>query len=61
MYVIMCVCSLVGYPPFSDERSDMELPKQITGGHYTHYMKMDDWDDISPDGQAAKHLICLNA
>ncbi|XP_059173468.1 serine/threonine-protein kinase Chk2-like [Physella acuta] len=26
---------LSGYPPFSDERQDMDLPKQIMGGHYT--------------------------
>ncbi|KAJ8312433.1 hypothetical protein KUTeg_009806 [Tegillarca granosa] len=27
--------ALSGYPPFSDERTDMDLPKQIMGGHYT--------------------------
>jgi len=26
---------LSGYPPFSDERTDMTLPKQIMGGHFT--------------------------
>lgn len=32
--VILFIC-LSGYPPFSDERTDMDLPKQIMGGHYT--------------------------
>ncbi|XP_046579376.1 serine/threonine-protein kinase Chk2-like [Haliotis rubra] len=26
---------LSGYPPFSDERKDMDLPKQIMGGHFS--------------------------
>lgn len=32
--VILFIC-LAGYPPFSDERKDMDLPKQILGGHYS--------------------------
>ncbi|XP_069135324.1 serine/threonine-protein kinase Chk2-like isoform X1 [Argopecten irradians] len=32
--VILFIC-LAGYPPFSDERKDMDLPKQITGAHYS--------------------------
>ncbi|KAL5017608.1 hypothetical protein ScPMuIL_007197 [Solemya velum] len=32
--VILFIC-LAGYPPFSDERKDIDLPKQILGGHYT--------------------------
>ncbi|XP_078336961.1 serine/threonine-protein kinase Chk2-like [Crassostrea virginica] len=34
MGVILYIC-LVGYPPFSDEREDMTLNKQIIGGHYS--------------------------
>lgn len=34
-----------GYPPFSDERKDMDLPKQIMGGHYTFPEQY--WQDAS--------------
>ncbi|ELT98753.1 hypothetical protein CAPTEDRAFT_224883 [Capitella teleta] len=51
--VILFIC-LVGYPPFSDDRNDMDLPKQITGGHYAHYFKTDEWNTVSDD---AKSLV----
>ncbi|KAL8577458.1 hypothetical protein ACOMHN_021910 [Nucella lapillus] len=38
---------LSGYPPFSDERKDMDLPKQIMGGHYTFPKQY--WEDVSTD------------
>ena len=41
-------CSLVGYPPFSDEREDMNLNKQIIGGHYSFPSEY--YIDISNDG-----------
>jgi serine/threonine-protein kinase Chk2 len=41
---------LVGYPPFSEDRSDLDLPKQITGGHYTHYFKTSEWNTVSQNG-----------
>ncbi|XP_005112692.1 serine/threonine-protein kinase Chk2 [Aplysia californica] len=36
---------LSGYPPFSDERKDMDLPKQILGGHYSFPKQY--WKDVS--------------
>ncbi|CAG2198433.1 CHEK2 [Mytilus edulis] len=46
--VILFIC-ISGYPPFSDERKDIDLPKQILGGHFTFpkqywaiYQKMDE-------------------
>ncbi|GFS09821.1 serine/threonine-protein kinase Chk2 [Elysia marginata] len=36
---------LSGYPPFSDERKDMDLPKQIMGGHYSFPNQY--WEDVS--------------
>ncbi|GFN76867.1 calcium/calmodulin-dependent protein kinase type 1 [Plakobranchus ocellatus] len=36
---------LSGYPPFSDERKDMDLPKQIMGGHYSFPKQY--WGDVS--------------
>ncbi|KAI8782455.1 serine/threonine-protein kinase Chk2 [Biomphalaria glabrata] len=36
---------LSGYPPFSDERTDMELPKQIVGGHFSFPKQY--WKDVS--------------
>ncbi|XP_064612778.1 serine/threonine-protein kinase Chk2-like isoform X2 [Liolophura sinensis] len=42
--VILFIC-LVGYPPFSDERKDMDLPKQILGGHFSFPEEY--WKDIS--------------
>ncbi|BFZ05370.1 hypothetical protein BsWGS_08409 [Bradybaena similaris] len=36
---------LSGYPPFSDERKDMDLPKQIMGGHFTFPKQY--WTDVS--------------
>ena len=48
--IINCVYidSISGYPPFSDERKDMDLPKQILGGHYTFPKQY--WNNISEDG-----------
>ena len=43
------VFSLVGYPPFSDERKDMEMPKQIVGGHFD--LPAQYWSEISDDGK----------
>jgi len=40
---------LVGYPPFSDERKDMDLPKQIMGGHFSFPKQY--WKDVSDDGK----------
>ncbi|XP_064620238.1 serine/threonine-protein kinase Chk2-like [Lineus longissimus] len=42
--VILYIC-LVGYPPFTDERKDMDLSKQITTGQYD--FPKDYWADIS--------------
>ncbi|XP_050410649.1 serine/threonine-protein kinase Chk2 isoform X2 [Patella vulgata] len=42
--VILFIC-LSGYPPFSDEIKDIDLPKQIMGGHYSFPKKY--WDNIS--------------
>lgn len=44
--VILFIC-LAGYPPFSDERKDMELSKQILGGHYTFPKQY--WKEVSDD------------
>nr|XP_022336022.1 LOW QUALITY PROTEIN: serine/threonine-protein kinase Chk2-like [Crassostrea virginica] len=44
---VLVFCSLVGYPPFSDEREDMALNKQIIGGHYSFPSEY--WKDISED------------
>lgn len=49
--VILYIC-LAGYPPFSDERTDMDLPKQIMGGHYSFPQQY--WEGVSED---AKDLI----
>ena len=48
VFLLIC-CSLVGYPPFSDERKDMDLSKQILGGHYDFPDEY--WKDISDDGK----------
>ncbi|KAL4223284.1 Checkpoint kinase 2 [Mactra antiquata] len=45
--VILFIC-LAGYPPFSDDRKDMDLPKQIMGGHYTFPKQY--WKGVSDDG-----------
>ena len=45
---LLVFCSLVGYLPFSDEREDMNLNKQIIGGHYSFPSEY--WKDISEDG-----------
>ena len=45
----LCYYSLAGYPPFSDERKDMDLPKQILGGHYTFPKQY--WKGISETGR----------
>ncbi|XP_062571619.1 serine/threonine-protein kinase Chk2-like [Saccostrea cucullata] len=42
--VILYIC-LAGYPPFSDEREDMSLDKQIKGGHYSFPQEF--WSGIS--------------
>ncbi|KAL8594487.1 hypothetical protein ACOMHN_024932 [Nucella lapillus] len=34
-----------GYPPFSDQRKDIDLPQQIMGGHYTFPEQY--WQDVS--------------
>ena len=47
-YLGFVFCSLGGYPPFSDEREDMTLNKQIIGGHYSFPSEY--WKDISEDG-----------
>ncbi|XP_063419076.1 serine/threonine-protein kinase Chk2-like [Mytilus trossulus] len=44
--VILFIC-ISGYPPFSDERKDMDLPKQILGGHFTFPKQY--WSNISED------------
>lgn len=51
--------SLVGYPPFSDEREDMALNKQIIGGHYSFPKEY--WKDISEEGSqvSLSHLMIL--
>ena len=41
--------SLVGYPPFSEDRNDMDLKKQITGGHCSFPEEY--WKGISDDGR----------
>ena len=43
-----CFYRLVGYPPFSDDRKDMPLPKQILGGHYDFPNEF--WKNVSNDG-----------
>ena len=48
IYYALFIFSLVGYPPFNDERKDMELPRQITGGHYQFHTEY--WKDISDGG-----------
>ncbi|KAK3595769.1 hypothetical protein CHS0354_025403 [Potamilus streckersoni] len=56
--VILYIC-LVGYPPFSDERKDLELPKQILGGHYTFPKQY--WKDISDDAiDLVKKLLTVD-
>ncbi|KAK7088732.1 serine/threonine-protein kinase Chk2-like [Littorina saxatilis] len=40
---------LSGYPPFSDDRTDMDLPKQIMGGHFSFPKQY--WKDVSDDAQ----------
>ncbi|KAK3102300.1 hypothetical protein FSP39_010344 [Pinctada imbricata] len=44
--VILFVC-LAGYPPFSDERTDMDLPKQIMGGNFSFPKQY--WKGISEE------------
>ena len=39
--------SLAGYPPFTEERKDMALPKQIINGSYTFPDQY--WKGISED------------
>ncbi|KAL3858100.1 hypothetical protein ACJMK2_012711 [Sinanodonta woodiana] len=56
--VILYIC-LVGYPPFTDERKDLELPKQILGGHYTFPKQY--WKDISDDAiDLVKKLLTVD-
>ena len=45
----LCLCRVSGYPPFSDERNDMDLPKQIMGGHFSFPKQY--WDGVSEDGK----------
>ncbi|XP_060605794.1 serine/threonine-protein kinase Chk2-like [Ruditapes philippinarum] len=57
--VILFIC-LAGYPPFSDERKDMDLPKQIMGGHYTFPKQY--WKEISEDAiDLIKKLMTVDA
>ena len=46
---IVFVCSLVGYPPFTDDRTDMPLVKQIIEGHYDMPEKY--WANVSAHGK----------
>lgn len=48
-----------GYPPFSDERKDMDLPKQIMGGHFSFPKQY--WKDNSDDVQdLIKKLVTVD-
>ncbi|WAR03859.1 CHK2-like protein [Mya arenaria] len=54
------VILLAGYPPFSDERKDMDLPKQIMGGHYTFPKQY--WKGVSEDAiDLIKKLMTVDA
>lgn len=56
--VIIYIC-LVGYPPFSDEREDMALNKQIIGGHYSFPKEY--WKDISEEAiDLVKKLLTVD-
>lgn len=56
--VILYIC-LVGYPPFSPDRKDMELGKQITGGHYEFPKAY--WSNVSTGAiDLVKKLLCVN-
>lgn len=44
-------CSLAGYPPFSDDRSDKPMNEQILKGDYLHYLKEPFWKAISDNGK----------
>ncbi|XP_078338977.1 serine/threonine-protein kinase Chk2-like [Crassostrea virginica] len=56
--VILYIC-LVGCPPFSDERKDMALNKQIIGGHYSFPSEY--WKDISEDAiDVVKKLLTVD-
>ncbi|KAK2162873.1 hypothetical protein LSH36_90g05044 [Paralvinella palmiformis] len=46
--VILYIC-LVGYPPFTDDRKDMALPRQIVGGHYEMPDKY--WRNVSSNAK----------
>ena len=46
---LLCLCRVSGYPPFSDERKDMDLPRQIMGGHFSFPKQY--WEDVSDDGK----------
>ena len=48
--------SLVGYPPFYEERKDMDLVKQIKGGHYSFPAEF--WKGISEEG--TYHWVLTN-
>lgn len=57
--VILFIC-LAGYPPFSDERKDMDLPKQIMGGHYTFPKQY--WKGVSDDAiDLIKKMMTVDA
>lgn len=49
---IVFFLSLVGYPPFTDEREDMNLREQIIGGHFDFPEQF--WKDVS---DSAKDLV----
>lgn len=51
MFLVFLV-SLVGYPPFTDEREDHELQQQILGGHFDFPDRF--WAGI---GESVKDLI----
>ncbi|XP_048742373.1 serine/threonine-protein kinase Chk2-like [Ostrea edulis] len=56
--VILYIC-LAGYPPFSDEREDMSLDKQIKEGHYTFPTEY--WKGISePAIDLIKKLLTVD-
>ena len=55
---LYCLCySLAGYPPFSDERKDMDLPKQILGGHYSFPKQY--WKGISETGELFSGFVTV--
>ncbi|XP_052242302.1 serine/threonine-protein kinase Chk2-like isoform X2 [Dreissena polymorpha] len=57
--VILFIC-LSGYPPFSDERKEMDLPKQIMGGHYSFPKQY--WDGVSEEAiDLIKKMMTVDA